>query len=131
VRAATNFALDAVGIDGRGENGIGSTTHADHYRRFIEDRMRELLERFTYRSDSSQLSSFWSSIQTRTLRRPMTSLRDVDAGGVILGAIRDPYRGRNVHLETVRQVMRIIRGQRMAVRSDLDAEPAPIDVEDR
>jgi hypothetical protein len=60
----------------------------------------------------------------------MMSLRDVDAGGVILGATRDPYRGRNVNLETVRQVMKIIRGQRMAVRSEVDAEPPPLDVED-
>jgi hypothetical protein len=131
VRALANFALQAVGIDGRGDNGIGATTHAEHYSRFIEDRMRELLERFTHRSDPSQLSNFWTSIQTRDVRRPMTSLRDVDAGGVILGATRDPYRGRGVHLETVRQVMRIIRGQRVAVRSELDAEPAPIDEEDR
>jgi hypothetical protein len=42
----------------------------------------------------------------------------------------DPYRGRNVNLETVRQVMKIIRGQRMAVRSEVDAEPPPLDVED-
>jgi hypothetical protein len=35
-----------------------------------------------------------------------------------------------VNLETVRQVMRVIRGQRMAVRSDVDADPAPVDVED-
>ena len=61
----------------------------------------------------------------------MTSLRDVDAGGVILGATRDPWRGRNVQSwRPTRQVMRIIRGQRMAVRSDVDADPAPIDVED-
>lgn len=131
VRAATDFALDAVGLDGRGDNGIGSSTHAEHYRHFVEDRMSELLERFTYRSDSSQLANFWASIETRTLRRPMTSLRDVDAGGTILGATRDPFRGRNVHLETIRQVMKVIRGQRLAVRSDLDADPAPIDTEDQ
>ncbi len=131
VRTVTDFALAAVGIDGRGPIGIGASTHAEHYRQFVEDRMRELLERFTYRSDSSQLSNFWTSIETATLRRPMTSLRDVDAAGTILGATRDPLRGRNVHLESVRQVMRVIRGQRMAVRSDLDADPAPIDTEDR
>jgi hypothetical protein len=124
------FRPDAYGINGRGEAGIGAATHAEHYRRFVEDRIRELLDIFTQRSDPSQLSNFWQSIETRTLRRPMTSLRDVDAGGVILGAIRDPFRRRNVHLETVRQVMKIIRGQRLPVRSDLDADPAPIDVED-
>lgn len=131
VRAVTDFALEAIGVDGRGDSGIGAATHADHYRQFVEDRVRELMDVFTQRSDPSQLSSFWQSIETRTLRRPMTSLRDVDAGGVILGAVRDPYRRRNVHLESVRQVMKIIRGQRMAVRSDLDADPAPLDVEDR
>jgi hypothetical protein len=64
------------------------------------------------------------------MRKPMLSLRDVDAGGVIQGATRDPWRGKNVHLETTRQVMRVIRGQRLAVRADVDADPPPVDVED-
>lgn len=131
VRAVRNFALEALGIDGRGDSGIGAATHAEHYRQLIENCVLELLDIFTQRSDPSQLSNFWQSIETRTLRRPMTSLRDVDAGGVILGAFRDPFRRRNVNLETVRQVMKVIRGQRLAVRSDLDTEPAPIDAEDR
>ena len=131
VRTVTAFALQSVGIDGRGDNGIGATTHAEHYHGFIEGQMRQLLERFTYRSDSSRLSNFWKRIETETLRQPMTSLRDVDAGGTILAATRDPFRGKNVNRETVRRVMRAIRGQRMAVRSDLDADPAPLDVEDQ
>lgn len=131
IRAVRDFAIDAVGVNGRGPQAIGATTHAEHYMRFVEDRMRQLLERFTARSDSSQLSNFWSSIESAVLRKPMTSLRDVDAGGIILGATRDPYRGRKVHLETVRHVMRVIRGQRVPARSDMDAEPTPIDVEDR
>jgi hypothetical protein len=49
---------------------------------------------FTLRSDSSRLSNFWQNVQTREIRKPMTSLRDVDAGGVIQGAWRDPFRGR-------------------------------------
>ena len=127
VRAVTEFALEAVGLDGRGERRTGAATHVEHYRRFVEDRVLELLNVFTNRSDSSRLSNFWQSIQTREIRKPMTSLRDVDAGGVIEGGWRDPYRGRNVNLETVRQVMRIIRGQRMALQSDVDADLAPID----
>ena len=130
VRAVADFAIDAVGLDGRGDQHTGAATYTEHYRQFIEARVRELLEIFTARSDGSRLLNFWNSIETRQIRRPMMSLRDVDAGGVIVGATRDPYRGRNVNLETVRQVMRIIRGQRMAVRSEVDAEPAPIDVED-
>jgi superfamily II DNA/RNA helicase len=130
IRAATEFALEAIGIEGRGSRQTGAATHADHYRRFVEDRVREILSLFTQRSDSSKLSNFWESRQTRDMRKPMMSLRDVDAGGVILGATRDPWRGKNVHLETTRQVMRVIRGQRMAVRADVDADPPPIDVED-
>lgn len=131
VRAVTEFTLQAIGIDGRGHNGIGAAIHAEHYRRFVEERVHELLNVFTHRSDPSQLSNFWQSIETRTLRRPMTSLRDVDAGGEIIGAIRDPYRRRNVSLENVRLVMSVIRGQRMPVRSDIDVDPAPVDEEDR
>lgn len=130
VRAVTAFTLNAIGIDGRGEARTGAATHTEHYGRFVEDRVLDLLNVFTSRSDSSRLANFWESVQTREIRKPMTSLRDVDAGGVIQGAWRDPYRGRNVNLETVRQVMRIIRGQRMAVRSEVDADPPMNDVED-
>jgi hypothetical protein len=130
IRAATEFALEAVGIEGRGQRQTGAATHAEHYRKFVEDRVREILSLFTQRSDSSKLSNFWESRQTRDMRKPMMSLRDVDASGVILGATRDPWRGKNVHPETTRQVMRIIRGQRMAIRTDVDADPPPIDVED-
>ena len=130
IRAATEFALEAIGIEGRGHRHTGAATHAEHYRKFVEDRVREILGLFTQRSDSSKLSNFWESRQTRDMRKPMMSLRDVDAGGVILAATRDPWRGKNVHLETTRQVMRVIRGQRMAVRADVDADPPPIDVED-
>jgi len=130
IRAATEFALEAIGIEGRGSRHTGAATHAEHYRRFVEDKVREILSLFTQTSDSSKLSNFWESRQTRDMRKPMMSLRDVDAGGVILGATRDPWRGKNVHLETTRQVMRVIRGQRMAVRADVDADPPPVDVED-
>jgi hypothetical protein len=130
IRAATEFALDAIGLEGRGERHTGSATHAEHYRRFVEDRVRDIVTLFTQRSDSSKLSSFWESRQNRDIRKPMMSLRDVDAGGVILGATRDPWRGKGINLETTRQVMRVIRGQRMAVRADVDAEPAPVDDED-
>ena len=130
IAAARDFAVDAVGINGRGDNAIGATTHADHYRHFVEDCMRELIQLFTGRSDASQLSNFWKT-RGGGIKPPMTSLRDVDAGGVILGATYDPYRRRRVQLETIRHVMRVIRGQRLAARSDIDAESPPIDVEDR
>jgi hypothetical protein len=130
VRAVAGFALAGVGLDGRGDQHTGAAPHAEHYRQFIEDRVRELLDIFTARSDGSRLSVFWHMIASRQIRQPMTSLRDVDAGGVIQGAMRDPFRGKNLNLETVRQVMRIIRGQRMAVHAEVDAEPAPVDVED-
>jgi hypothetical protein len=130
VRALKAFGLDAIGLYGRGTRGTGAATHADHYERFVEARFMELLERFTHRSDSSRIANFWRSIETPLLRRPMTSLRDIDAGGVILGATKDPWRNRNVNLDTVRHVMRVIRGQRAPARSDVDAEPAPIDIED-
>ena len=47
VRAVTDFALDAIGLDGRGEGHTGAATHAEHYRRFVEDRVLELLNVFT------------------------------------------------------------------------------------
>lgn len=130
ITAVTQFTLEAIGLYGRGDRGTGAANHTGHYRQFAEDRVRELLDRFLYRSEGSKLSNFWQSIQSAELRKPMTSLRDVDAGGVIMGATRDPWRGRNVHLETTRQIMGVIRGQRMAVRGEVDADASPIDVED-
>lgn len=85
---------------------------------------------FTHRFDPATLANFWTVKQSESIRKPMTSLRDVDAGGVIQAATRDPWCERRVNLETVRQVMRIIRGQSRAIRSDVDAEPNLIDMED-
>jgi len=130
IRDVTEFALEAIGLDGRGARQTGAATHADHYRRFVEDRVRDILGIFTQRSDSSKLSNFWQSRENRDMRKPMLSLRDVDAAGIIQAATRDPARGKSVLLETTRQVMRIIRGQRLAVRADVDDDPPPIDTED-
>lgn len=130
IRAATEFALEAIGVEGRGAHRSGAASHGDHYRTFVEDRVREILGIFTQRTDSSRLSNFWESHRTRDMRKPMTSLRDVDEGGIITGATRDPWRRRNVHLETTRQVMGVIRGQRLAVRSEVDTDPQPVDTED-
>lgn len=126
-----DFALEAIGLSGRGPAAIGAAPHHDYYREFVEAEVRSILDVFTERSDSSPLASYWQRRESPNFRRPMTSLRDVDAGGIILAATRDPNRsGRRVHGETVRQVMRIIRGQRLASRTDVDAEPAPVDQED-
>lgn len=131
IETMRDFALDAIGLDGRGPTAIGAAPHEDYYRDFVEREVRSILDVFTERSDSSPLASFWQRRESSNFRRPMTSLRDVDAGGIIVAAGRDPQRGgRRVHPETVRQVMRIIRGQRLATRSDVDAEPAPVDQED-
>jgi hypothetical protein len=130
IEAATGFALEAIGLEGRGENRIGSSNDGGHYDRFVQDRMRALLDLFVIRTDSSRLSNFWEAKQSREQRKPMTSLRDVDASGAIKAATRDPFRGRAISLETTRQVMRVIRGQRLGNRTDIDAEPPPVDWED-
>ena len=68
IRAAAEFALEAIGIEGRGYRLTGAATHADHYRKFVEDRVREILGLFTQRLYRSRLSNFWESRQTRDLR---------------------------------------------------------------
>ncbi|MEG3088539.1 DEAD/DEAH box helicase [Sphingomonas sp. PB4P5] len=131
IEALRDFAVEAIGLAGRGAAAIGAAPHADYYREFVEREIRGILDVFTERSDSSALASYWQRRESANFRRPMTSLRDVDAGGIIIAAGRDPGRGgRRVHPETVRQVMRIIRGQRLVSRTDVDAEAAPIDQED-
>jgi hypothetical protein len=130
IRAVTEFALEAIGLYGRGDRSTGAAGDIAHYQKFVEDRVRAVLDRFLTVFDSSKLSNFWKNIDSRDMRKPMTSLRDVDAGGTILGATRDPFRAKNVNLETTRQIMRVIRGQGVAARTDVDAEPLPVDVED-
>jgi len=51
VAANTEFALEAIGIEGRGRRHTGAATHAEHYKKFVEDRVREILGLFTQRSD--------------------------------------------------------------------------------
>lgn len=130
ILALTEFALQAIGLEGRSAAAIGAAPHAQHYRDFVQARVRILLDAFTSRSDAALLANFWRSRESHAVRRPMTSLRDVDSGGIIQAAPRDPWRNRSVNFETVRQIMRIIRGQRHAVRSELDADPQPLDMED-
>ena len=97
IRAAREFALEAIGIDGRGDRHTGSR-HA-----------RRTLSRIRRRPRAGDPRPFHAAVRqqqalqllgelgkTRDMRKPMMSLRDVDAGGVILGATRDPWRGRNV-----------------------------------
>ena len=130
IAAVTEFTLEAIGLHGRGDRATGAANDTGYYERFVEDCVRELLDRFLYRSEGSKLSNFWQNIQGQDLRKPMTSLRDVDVGGVIAASTRDPMRGKNVPLESTRQVMGVIRGQKTAVRGELDADAAPVDVED-
>lgn len=130
IEAVAGFVLQAIGLDGRGERHIGAATHDDHYRQFVEDQVRDVLRMFTAGTDNSKLSNFWELTQSTDIRKPMTSLRDIDAGGTIVGAMRDPWRRRNVNLEATRQIMRIIRGQRTTARADVDPDPAPLNAED-
>ncbi|MDY0885394.1 DEAD/DEAH box helicase [Dongia soli] len=130
-QSVVDFILEAIGVEGRGDSGIGATLHPDHQRTLVEQHVRALMEMMCDHSDSSRLADFWQQIQNTAVRKPMTSLRDVDAGGQIQGGRYDPFSRKFTQLESVKQVMRIIRGQRKhASRSDVDSDPLPIDVKD-
>lgn len=115
------FCLDAVGFRGRGVDRVGAPVHAAHYEEMIRRAVNSLVGRFVGQTSSMRLAEFWAN-QTE-FRKPMTSLRDVDEGGVIMAAGYDGWSNRATRLETIARVMRVIRGQQgLAGATDPDSD---------
>lgn len=115
------FVQEAIGIGA----ATGGPVNADYYR----DLVRREAERIsnTIRSGDfvGQLADFWQNTFTN-LRRPMTSLRDVDDPGRILASRRTPD-NKEVSLEQVGAAMAMVRNRgagrrRHTTDSETDSE---------
>ncbi|MBI3525964.1 MAG: helicase [Betaproteobacteria bacterium] len=104
VNEITSFIELAIGLkDGYCPEG------ADHYRKMIDDTTRMFLS--TWASSklygNGPLDAYFKA-QNDPMRKPMTSLRDVDQGGLIQMSNRDPN-GRRQKAGEVLEVMDLVR----------------------
>ncbi|WP_141619036.1 DEAD/DEAH box helicase family protein [Myxococcus sp. AB036A] len=114
-----DFVLDAFGFHGRGPQELGKPGHATHYSREIERRLKDFLDAVQRENSEASLADFWRDPRNRFMP-PMTSLRDVEEAGVVVGANYEPEHG-FVRSEDVKQVMDFIRHQKAKV-SEVDED---------
>ena len=99
----TAFIELAIGLtDGFAPDG------KEHYQRMVREEVRSLLDEMAqgFNKDTS-LKEFFG--QQNTLRKPMTSLRDVDQAGLIRKGSRDPHGGGRLDRNDVLAIMETIR----------------------
>ncbi len=80
----------------------------DYYRRKIDERTRSLLNTWASPVWGSGPMSGYFNAQSDPMKKPMTSLRDVDQGGIIVRSDRDAG-GRRQKPEEVLRVMDVVR----------------------
>lgn len=118
-----NFILRAAGFEGRGHDHIGRPVYEEPYRRMVDRASQDFSNAMRSQATESRLRDYWAD-QTAVFRKPMTSLRDVDEAGMIVGSAYDPASRTNstrVDPSALARVMRAIRSQRGAA-AETDAE---------
>lgn len=82
----------------------------EHYKKIIANKTQDLIGNAWSTSlwGNGRVEGYFTS-QTDLMLKPMTSLRDVDQGGVIQASFRDSE-GRSQTLEDVQAVMELVRG---------------------
>jgi Helicase conserved C-terminal domain len=123
VKDFTEFAVEAVGVRGRGIAAIGAAPQRAYYDDRIRNRAKDMIEQFRGQYSTTTLSDYWRGPMVGT--RPMLSLRDIDEAGHFELA-RGYGQGRN-RLTSEEQdriltkALRIVRRQRTTV-AELDPE---------
>ena len=112
------FVRDSVGIEG----AEGRPANPDYYADLIAQELRRIEAAASSDQFTGRLSDFWSN-RLSGLRRPMTSLRDVDEAGTIRSS-RVDTQSRHVNDEAVDAAMAFLRnrGARRTAASELDQE---------
>jgi hypothetical protein len=117
------FVLRSVGYEGRGVEHRGRPVDQELYRSMVDHDVADFANSMRNLQTPMLLREYWDDAAA-TFRPPMTSLRDVDEAGLIVGAAYDAAaRGgsRTLDLEELTLVMRAIRSQRGAVaETDMD-----------
>ncbi|WP_439542593.1 DEAD/DEAH box helicase family protein [Hyphomicrobium sp.] len=115
-----DFAVAAIGVDGRGSAHLGAAPHAEYYGGSIRDLAKRLTDEFRTQYGTTRLSDFWENSPVG--QKPMTSLRDIDEAGRFIPALgfgRGP-RGADDR-ELVKHALKVVRRQSGRV-SELDDE---------
>lgn len=81
-----DFAVRALGVQGRGEHKLGAAPNPEFYDERIRNLAKQITDEFQTQNATTWLSDFWASAPVGT--RPMTSLRDVDESGRFVPARR-------------------------------------------
>ena len=116
------FAVQAVGIPGRGVAKLGAAPHPDYYDGRIRNLAKQLTDELRTQYTTTKLSEYWEGAPVGS--RPMMSLRDIDEAGRFVGA--RPY-GAHHRLRgdeeraLIADALRIVRRQSGRV-SELDSE---------
>lgn len=114
------FVVEAVGVDA----AVAMPNNPVHYAGLVRAAVEKIEQESSSGEITGTLSNFWNNPYTG-LPRPMTSLRDVDAHGSIVGSPRTMTRSR-LTTEQVADAMATIRNRgprgRRASGSELDTE---------
>jgi hypothetical protein len=116
-----DFAVLALGVRGRGDEGIGAAPHLDYYDGLIRNLAKRLTDEFRVSYTTERLSEYWKNAPVG--QPPMMSLRDIDEAGAFIPAM--PFGSRRRRGEddqtAVRHALRIVRRQSGRV-SELDVD---------
>ena len=122
---ASAFTLQAAGVHGRGVTHYGQPSNVDFYKALLLNELSGVIDDLMNRADTaSPMQDFWKT-SVATLK-PMTSLRDIDEGGlIVLSHYLPEHAGKGLAAAKPPEVPLIatkyVRRQRAAV-SELDDE---------
>lgn len=115
------FAVEAIGVEGRGVRHIGAAPHADYYDGRMRNLAKQLTDDLRAQFGTTRLSDYWSNAPVG--QKPMMSLRDIDEAGHFV-----PSRPFGTHKakgedekKLIVNALRIVRRQRGSV-GELDSE---------
>jgi hypothetical protein len=125
VKDFTDFAVEALGVRGRGIGAIGAAPQWAYYDDRIRNRAKDMIEQFRGQYSTTILSDYWKGPMVGT--RPMLSLRDIDEAGHFELARRYGRGGKRLTSEEqdriLTKALRIVRRQHTTV-AELDPEEA-------
>ena len=125
VKDFMDFAVEALGVRGRGLGAIGAAPQWAYYDDRIRNRAKEMIEQFRGQYNTTVLSDYWKGPMVGT--RPMLSLRDIDEAGHFELARRYGQSGKRLTSDEQERILtkalRIVRRQHTTV-AELDPEEA-------
>lgn len=122
IREVGAFVLRAIGFDGRGPTQRGRPAYVELYRNLVTQEVTRFARIMRDLASPQAFNDYWKD--TPAFKPPMTSLRDVDEGGIITAGFHDARarQGRQrINEDDLIRVMRAIRSQRGEV-AETDGE---------